>query len=74
MNYERTASLQMNGDKRAVLVEIGIHDEQRLQVLLVWSLIAMASLERDVENMSDADVDRYLEQRAGQHMTITQNP
>jgi hypothetical protein len=71
---ERTASLQMNGEKRAVLIGVGIRDEQRLKVLLAKSLTAMASLERDVESMSDADVNRYLEQQASQNMIVTKHP
>jgi len=74
MNTIRTASLHRNGEKLAVLVEVGVRDERRLQVLLAETLTAMASLERDVEGMSDEAVARYLEQRASQHVTITQNP
>jgi hypothetical protein len=74
MNYARTASLHRNGEKLAVLVEVGVRDERRLQVLLAETLTAMASLERDVESMSDEAVAIYLEQRAGQLLTIPQNP
>lgn len=69
----RTASLQMNGDKRAVLIEVGIRDEQRLQVLLSRALSAMAAVERDVEDMSAEDVSKYLERLSKQYVVVTPN-
>lgn len=57
-----TASLQMNGDRRAVLIEVGIRDKRRLQILLPRSLSAMAALECEVAMMSEDEVSKHLEQ------------
>lgn len=69
----RFGKLVMDGDKRAVQIEIDAKDERRLRVLLSKAMRAVAYAEVDVEMMTDSTITKYLDDQAKCFVTVTPN-
>ena len=63
----------MDGEKRAVQIEIEAKDERRLKVLLSKAMGAVAYAEEDVNLMTESAITKYLDDQAKCYVTFTPN-